>query len=42
MRSKYPGMAADWGRKGGRPRKPDLAEVMGEAKMSRRRKADPP
>ena len=32
MRSKYPGMAAEWGRKGGRPKKPDLAEIMGEAR----------
>ena len=32
MRRKYPGMAAEWGRKGGRPKKPDLAEIMGEAR----------
>ncbi|MFH1483084.1 MAG: hypothetical protein ABIG98_02345 [Chloroflexota bacterium] len=39
MRSKHPSMAAQWGRMGGRPRKPDLAgagecrkkEVGGEA-----------
>lgn len=24
MRHKYPGMASEWGRKGGRPRKPKL------------------
>lgn len=31
MRRRHPGMAKKWGRKGGRPRKPSLAVVMGEA-----------
>lgn len=31
MRRKYPGMAAEWGRLGGRPRKPRLDQIMGEA-----------
>ncbi|MFH1031368.1 MAG: hypothetical protein V1767_02215 [Chloroflexota bacterium] len=30
MRQKHPGMARIWGRMGGRPRKPTLAEIMGE------------
>ncbi len=30
MRRKYPGMASTWGRMGGRPKKPDLTEIMGE------------
>lgn len=30
MREKYPGMAAKWGQKGGRPRKVPLAKNMGE------------
>jgi len=32
MRRKYPGMAAQWGKLGGRPKKPNLDEIMGEAK----------
>jgi general stress protein YciG len=32
MRRKYPGMASEWGKRGGRPRKRSLADVMGEAK----------
>ena len=32
MRRRYPGMAAEWGRKGGRPRKPTLEEIMGRAR----------
>jgi hypothetical protein len=32
MRRKYPAMATKWGRLGGRPRKPNLAEIVGEAK----------
>ena len=32
MRQKYPGMAAQWGKLGGRPKKPNLDEIMGEAK----------
>lgn len=30
MRDKYPGMARVWGKLGGRPKKPTLAEIMGE------------
>lgn len=29
MRRKHPGMAAEWGKRGGRPRKPILDEIMG-------------
>ncbi len=32
MRQRYPGMAAQWGKRGGRPRKPTLAQYMGEAR----------
>lgn len=32
MRRRYPGMAAEWGKKGGRPRKPNLGEIEGETK----------
>jgi hypothetical protein len=32
MRRKYPGMAGEWGKRGGRPRKRSLADIMGEAK----------
>ena len=30
MRRKHPGMASYWGKQGGRPRKPTLAEIAGE------------
>lgn len=30
LRQRYPGMARDWGRMGGRPRKPSLEEVEGD------------
>jgi len=30
MRQKHPGMASYWGKQGGRPRKPTLAEIAGE------------
>jgi len=30
MRRKYPDMARFWGKLGGRPKKPTLAEIMGE------------
>ena len=30
MRKKYPNMARNWGKLGGRPKKPTLAEIMGE------------
>jgi len=30
MRKKYPNMARNWGKLGGRPPKPTLAEIMGE------------
>jgi len=33
MRQKYPGMASQWGRKGGRPRKPKLNEIVGQAEQ---------
>ena len=32
MRRKHPGMAAAWGKRGGRPRKPTLDQIMGEAR----------
>jgi general stress protein YciG len=32
IRRKYPGMASEWGRRGGRPRKRGLADIVGEAK----------
>ena len=32
MRQKHPGMASRWGKLGGRPKKPTLQEIMGEAK----------
>jgi len=32
MRRRYPGMAAEWGKRGGRPRKPALVEIMGAAR----------
>jgi len=31
MRRRYPGMATEWGKRGGRPRKLTLVEYMGEA-----------
>jgi general stress protein YciG len=31
LRRKYPGMASEWGKRGGRPRKRGLADIMGEA-----------
>ncbi len=43
MRGRYPGMAKEWGRRGGRPRKPTLAEIMGErGKETTKEVADPP
>jgi hypothetical protein len=30
MRRKYPGMATEWGKRGGRPRKLTLGQIMGE------------
>jgi general stress protein YciG len=30
MCQKYPGMASEWGRKGGRPKKLTLGEIVGE------------
>ena len=32
MRRKYPGMASEWGKLGGRPGKPSLGINMGEAR----------
>lgn len=42
MRDKYPGMAHEWGKMGGRPKKPNLNE-MGEGAQSneRRRRTRP-
>jgi len=44
MRRKYPGMAKEWGRRGGRPRKLTLCQIMGEEKQVRITKevTDPP
>ena len=33
MRLRYPGMASEWGRLGGRPRKPNLEDTEEEAKI---------
>lgn len=42
MRQKYPDMARQWGKLGGRPRKPKLADA-GEAAADRRKEdEDPP
>ena len=30
MRERYPNMASEWGKKGGRPRKPHLDDIVGE------------
>ncbi len=30
MRQKYPNMASEWGKLGGRPKKPTLNQIMGE------------
>jgi general stress protein YciG len=30
MRARHPGMSSQWGKLGGRPRKPNLNEIMGE------------
>jgi len=30
MRRKYPGMASEWGKRGGRPKRCNLADIMGE------------
>jgi general stress protein YciG len=29
MRARYPNMASQWGKKGGRPKKPNLTEIRG-------------
>lgn len=34
MRDKYANMASEWGKKGGRPRKPKLEEIMGQGGKS--------
>ena len=39
MRQKYPGMASEWGRLGGRPRKLKLEEVAGEKQQTHRKEA---
>ena len=35
MRLRYPGMAVEWGKLGGRPRKPKLEDIGEEAKISK-------
>lgn len=35
MRAKYPGMAREWGKLGGRPRKLKLDEIMGQEGKSK-------
>jgi len=30
MRARYPNMASEWGKLGGRPRKPNLSKLVGE------------
>ena len=30
MRRKHPGMASEWGKRGGRPKRCNLADIMGE------------
>jgi general stress protein YciG len=42
MRARYPNMAREWGKKGGRPRKSGLQEIMGEARNKRKEETDPP
>ena len=43
MRDRYPCMAKEWGRRGGRPRKQTLAEIMGErGEETTKEAADPP
>jgi general stress protein YciG len=32
MRKKHPGMAPEWGKRGGRPKKSTLKEIMGQGK----------
>jgi general stress protein YciG len=34
MRRKHPGMARNWGKRGGRPRKPTLDEIVGEKRKN--------
>lgn len=36
MRGKYPGMASEWGKKGGRPQKSNLEEIMRESRNKSR------
>jgi len=35
MRRKHPGMATEWGRRGGRPRKLTLAQIVGDERQVR-------
>jgi len=41
MRLKYPGMAAQWGRLGGRPRKPNLEQMGEKARISKEGRMGP-
>jgi hypothetical protein len=42
LRQRHPGMASQWGAKGGRPRKLGLEHMGGESKRPRKEDADPP
>lgn len=42
MRERYPGMARQWGKMGGRPRKPTLDEFLGEGSQSDDRRRSGP
>ena len=41
VRERYPGMPSVWGKMGGRPRKPTLADIMGEESTNERRRSGP-
>jgi general stress protein YciG len=41
LRERHPGMASQWGRMGGRPRKLTLAEIMGEGSTDEKRRSGP-
>lgn len=42
MQAKYPGMASQWGKLGGRPKKPCLKEMGGGSKPKRKEASNPP
>ena len=42
LRDRYPGMAGVWGKKGGRPRKPNLEDMRDQGKTKKKEDADPP